>query len=148
MPPSAGACQTIEALLKPDCGRAGERSSIMTAITWRSAASGLTRRPVSGAGTSCGGGGTDGGGSVGGAEDGLGATATPDGDGAVEGANDGPGDAVDPAAAPPDSSVATWAATRMPSTAIAMPMSPMSPRRSAGRSGALESATLPPGAPV
>ena len=51
MPPSAGACQTIEAALKPDCGRAGDRSSIITAIGWRRAAAGDTGSPVSGAGT-------------------------------------------------------------------------------------------------
>src|SRR5258707_1103372 len=51
MPPSAGACQTIDAALNPDCGRAGDRSSIITAIGWRAAAAGLTRRPVSGSGT-------------------------------------------------------------------------------------------------
>src|SRR6185503_1374522 len=54
MPPSAGACQTTDAALNPDCGRAGERSSIMTAIGCRAAAAGLTSPPVSGAGTSVG----------------------------------------------------------------------------------------------
>src|SRR5215208_1279056 len=54
MPPSAGACHTIDAEPKPDCGRAGERSSIMTAIGCRRAASGVTSRPVNGAGTSFG----------------------------------------------------------------------------------------------
>src|SRR5919107_3249020 len=51
MPPSAGACQTTEAALNPDCGRAGPRSSTITAIGWRSATAAVTRRPVSGAGT-------------------------------------------------------------------------------------------------
>ena len=51
MPPSAGACHTIDAELKPDCGRAADRSSIITAIGWRRAAAGVTGRPVSGAGT-------------------------------------------------------------------------------------------------
>src|SRR5258705_9045729 len=51
MPPSAGACQTIDALLKPDCGLAPRWSSIMIAIGWRIAASGVTSRPVIGAGT-------------------------------------------------------------------------------------------------
>src|SRR5437773_1967915 len=51
MPPSAGACQTTDAWLKPDWGRAGERSSIMTAMTWRSATLRVTGIPVSGAGT-------------------------------------------------------------------------------------------------
>src|SRR3954470_6176332 len=54
MPPSAGACQTIDADPKPDCGRAGKRSSIITAIGCRRAASGVTSRPVNGAGTSFG----------------------------------------------------------------------------------------------
>src|SRR4029079_19631137 len=54
MPPSAGACQTTDAALNPDCGRAGPRSSIMTAIGWRAATSGGTRTPVSGAGTGVG----------------------------------------------------------------------------------------------
>src|SRR6476619_5702845 len=51
MPPSAGACQTTDAALNPDCGRAGPRSSIITAIGWRAATAGGTRTPVSGAGT-------------------------------------------------------------------------------------------------
>src|SRR5215218_7676770 len=51
MPPSAGACQTTEAAVKPDCGRAACWSSTITAIGWRDAACGLTRRPVSGAAT-------------------------------------------------------------------------------------------------
>src|SRR6185295_4272452 len=54
MPPSAGACQTTDAALNPDCGLAGERSSIMTAIGCCAAAAGLTSSPVSGAGTSVG----------------------------------------------------------------------------------------------
>src|SRR5260221_9694190 len=52
MPPSAGACQTIAALLKPDCGRAPMWSSIMTAIGRCWAAAAVTSRPVIGAGTS------------------------------------------------------------------------------------------------
>jgi hypothetical protein len=52
MPPSAGACQTIEAAEKPDCGRAGPRSSIITAIGWRCASAALTGSPSSGPGTS------------------------------------------------------------------------------------------------
>ncbi len=54
MPPSAGAWKTIEAELSPDCGRAGLRSSIITAIGWRTAAAGLTSSPVSADGTSTG----------------------------------------------------------------------------------------------
>jgi hypothetical protein len=50
MPPSAGACQTTDAALNPDCGRAARRSSIMTAIGRRAATSGGTNRPVKGAG--------------------------------------------------------------------------------------------------
>src|SRR5262245_33784377 len=52
MPPSAGACQTTSALFSPDCGRAGPRSSIITAIACRFAIFSGTRLPVSGAGTS------------------------------------------------------------------------------------------------
>src|SRR5215203_1903315 len=51
MPPSAGACHTTSAKLKPDCGRAPNWSSTMTATTWRLATAGFTRRPVNGAGT-------------------------------------------------------------------------------------------------
>src|SRR5437879_11177975 len=51
MPPSAGACQTTDAALNPDCGRAGDRSSIITAIGWRRATCGVTSRPVSGSRT-------------------------------------------------------------------------------------------------
>src|SRR5262245_24829859 len=54
MPPSAGACQTTDALLNPDCGRAGPRSSIITAMGWRAATAGGTRTPSSGAGTGVG----------------------------------------------------------------------------------------------
>src|SRR5271169_2140017 len=54
MPPSAGACQTIDAAEKPDCGRAGARSSIITAIGRCAATARVTIRPVSGAGTSAG----------------------------------------------------------------------------------------------
>src|SRR5882762_8862277 len=54
MPPSAGACQTIDALLKPDCGRASAWSSTITAIGCSAARSGLTRTPSSGAATSVG----------------------------------------------------------------------------------------------
>src|SRR3954469_16111843 len=54
MPPSAGACQTTEAALKPDWGRASNWSSIMTATGWRLATSGVTSRPVSGAATRAG----------------------------------------------------------------------------------------------
>src|SRR6185295_2809813 len=54
MPPSAGACQTTEAALKPDCGRASGWSSIMMAIARRFATFGGTRRPVSGAATGTG----------------------------------------------------------------------------------------------
>ena len=54
MPPSAGACHTIDASLKPDCGRAGPRSSIITAIGWSAAAAGLTNLPVSGSETRAG----------------------------------------------------------------------------------------------
>src|SRR5689334_14533071 len=51
MPPSAGACQTTLADVSPDCGRASNWSSTITAITCRFATSGVTRFPVSGAGT-------------------------------------------------------------------------------------------------
>src|SRR5882672_8271264 len=51
MPPSAGACQTTDAELKPDCGRAGPRSSIITAMGRRAATAGATMTPSSGAGT-------------------------------------------------------------------------------------------------
>src|SRR5437899_1501175 len=54
MPPSAGACHTTDAAEKPDCGRAGPRSSIITAIGWRRASAALTGRPSSGPGTSAG----------------------------------------------------------------------------------------------
>src|SRR5471032_1523422 len=54
MPPSAGAWKTIDAELRPDCGRAGPRSSIITAIGWRAAAAGLTSSPVSADATSTG----------------------------------------------------------------------------------------------
>src|SRR5919201_3414268 len=50
MPPSAGACQTIDASVKPLCGRASQWSSTITAMTWRCAAPGDTGSPVSGAG--------------------------------------------------------------------------------------------------
>jgi hypothetical protein len=51
MPPSAGAWKTIDAEPSPDWGRAGLRSSSITAIGWRAAAAGLTSSPVNGAGT-------------------------------------------------------------------------------------------------
>lgn len=51
MPPSAGACQTTDAALNPDCGRALEWSSIITAIARFAATAGVTGRPVSGAAT-------------------------------------------------------------------------------------------------
>src|SRR3954447_21017716 len=51
MPPSAGACHTTDASLRPDWGRATRRSSSMTAIGRRSATPWLTGRPVSGEGT-------------------------------------------------------------------------------------------------
>ena len=51
MPPSAGACHTTSACESPDCGRATEMSSIITATTWRAATSSVTGAPVSGAGT-------------------------------------------------------------------------------------------------
>src|ERR1700690_2344757 len=35
MPPSAGACHTMSALARPDCGRASAWSSIITANGWR-----------------------------------------------------------------------------------------------------------------
>src|SRR5688572_1052373 len=54
MPPSAGACHTTDASLNPDCGRAGPRSSTITAIGCCIAALGATSTPVSGAGTSVG----------------------------------------------------------------------------------------------
>src|SRR6478752_5539190 len=84
MPPSAGACQTTLAELSPDCGRASNWSSIITATTWRDATAGETSRPVSGAGTSDG----DGSGVGLGASDGEGST---DGEagGALAGSPDG-----------------------------------------------------------
>src|SRR6185295_17585256 len=54
MPPSAGACHTTEASLKPDWGRASGWSSIITATTCRLATAGDTMRPVSGAATRAG----------------------------------------------------------------------------------------------
>src|SRR5258706_7483038 len=51
IPPSAGACHTTDAELKPDCGRAGDKSSTITAIGCWAAAFGVTRTPSSGAGT-------------------------------------------------------------------------------------------------
>src|SRR5256885_15625575 len=51
MPPSAGACHTTDAELKPDCGRAGPRSSIITAMGRWAATAGGTLTPSSGAGT-------------------------------------------------------------------------------------------------
>src|SRR6185295_3088057 len=49
MPPSAGACHTTDAELNPDCWRAGERSSIITAITGSLARAGVVSSPSSGA---------------------------------------------------------------------------------------------------
>src|SRR5437899_2650649 len=89
MPPSAGACQTTEAAEKPDWGRAGDRSSIITAITWREAMFGGTRTPVSGAGTRFGVGATIGAGEAG--EPG-GPLAGAEGAGATDGAAEGPTD--------------------------------------------------------
>src|SRR6186713_2753404 len=54
MPPSAGACHTIDADCSPDCGRAADRSSIITAIGWRCDAFSLIIRPVSAEGNSSG----------------------------------------------------------------------------------------------
>src|SRR6266496_2068826 len=54
MPPSAGACHTTDASLNPDCGRAADRSSIITAIGWSLALDGETSTPSSGAATSTG----------------------------------------------------------------------------------------------
>src|SRR5512135_974646 len=54
MPPSAGACQTMPAELKPDWGRAGARSSIMTATTGLAASDGETSDPVRASTTSAG----------------------------------------------------------------------------------------------
>src|SRR5688500_14125849 len=54
MPPSAGACQTTDAAENPDCGRAGPRSSTITAIGCCAARSGVTGTPVSGAATGAG----------------------------------------------------------------------------------------------
>ena len=51
MPPSAGACQTTLASLRPDWGRAADWSSIITAMTGRRATASVTGRPVRGAGT-------------------------------------------------------------------------------------------------
>src|SRR3954453_15814456 len=53
-PPSAGACHTTDALLKPDCGRARNWSSTITAITGRRARAALIGSPVRGAGTTAG----------------------------------------------------------------------------------------------
>src|SRR5438552_18437924 len=88
MPPSAGACQTIDAALNPDCGRAGERSWSITAIGWRAAAVGVTRRPVSGSATRTGpalGVGVG----VGGADGTIDELASVDGAGLTSGAADG-----------------------------------------------------------
>ncbi len=74
MPPSAGACHTTDAALKPDCGRASNWSSIITASGCCAAAFGVTRTPVSGAGTSSGVGSGVGGGAVGGGAEGWPAT--------------------------------------------------------------------------
>src|SRR6266566_2750688 len=60
MPPSAGACQTTDASENPDWGLAGERSSIMTAMTCCFAAAGETGMPSSGAAMSTGVGAADG----------------------------------------------------------------------------------------
>jgi hypothetical protein len=98
MPPSAGACQTIDAALNPDCGRAGPRSSTMTAIGWRRAAAGVTSWPVSGAGTSTGDGLGVGVGSGVGDGEALAETGT-DGDADGDGAGDG-GDEPSPATRP------------------------------------------------
>src|SRR3954452_6694046 len=77
MPPSAGACHTTLAAVRPDCGRALIWSSIITATTCRDATSGATSRPVSGAGTSDG--------------DGAGVTlGSALGDGTTDGAVEGP----------------------------------------------------------
>src|ERR1700704_3951641 len=51
MPPSAGACQTTDALLNPDWGRASPWSSTMTAIGCWAACAGVTRTPSRGAAT-------------------------------------------------------------------------------------------------
>src|SRR4051812_4222720 len=77
MPPSAGACQTTLAELSPDCGRASNWSSTMTATTCRLAAAGVTSRPGSGAGTRLGVGSGGGLGAIVGEADGV---ASADGD--------------------------------------------------------------------
>src|SRR6185312_5069251 len=99
---------------------------------------------VSGAGTSWIGGGPLGGGSVGGGcavAVGLAATSV------GEAPADGAGGELVAAAAPPGSSVPTSDAARMPRITIAIPMSPINPRRSVLDGGALECATLPPQLP-
>ena len=46
MPPSAGACQTTLAWLRPDWGRAPDWSSIITAMTGRRATASFARQAV------------------------------------------------------------------------------------------------------
>src|SRR5512134_1312855 len=87
MPPSAGACQTMDASVKPLCGRASQWSSTITAITWRCATPSVTGSPVSGAGTTLGVGLGVGVGS--GVADGVGV-----GPGVADGEGVGPGDAL------------------------------------------------------
>ena len=119
MPPSAGACQTTAAALKPDCGRASNWSSIMTAIGCWAATFGDTSTPVSGAGTSTGVGSGAGGVALGsGAVEGW--TAVPVGAGCVPGAG-----VPVAAAAPPGKSVPICAATTIANPAIDTAMSPM-----------------------
>src|SRR5919202_1645980 len=114
MPPSAGACHTTDAAENPDCGRAGERSSTMTAIGWRAARAGGTGSPSRGAGTIDGI--ADGPGEALAATDGD-ATATTDGDAATfageEGGRvcDGATDATDPDAGPDRTTSAPAATT-------------------------------------
>src|SRR5512143_3275764 len=123
MPPSAGACQTIDAALNPACGRASTWSSIITAIGCCRAADSETGSPVSGAGTRAGVG-TGVGGVVGGAAEGD-----------AKGCADGPGDSP---GCWPGELVATAVmlgartpapqATMSPSATIANASTPITPR--------------------
>src|SRR5687768_8017071 len=137
MPPSAGACQTTDAALKPDCGRASTWSSIIAAIGWRAATSGATGTPVRGAGTSTGVGTGVGGGTVGA---GVGGDSLPLGSGAGDPLGS-PGELV-AAAAPPGPNAPRLQAMRMAAAASATTPAPIRETR-AGPPAILEPATRP-----
>src|SRR3954454_1321260 len=105
MPPSAGACQTTLADARPDCGRASNWSSIITAITGRDATLSRTGTPVRGAATRTGvGAGVGVGAAVGlGASVGDGPSVEPDDGVSVAGAalSDGGGDGLPATATAP-----------------------------------------------